>query len=118
MIFEGFVLGGLQQARQLGYPTANIDIEIDLEPGVYASWVTIEGQRYGAALMVGGDFGQEKSSKVEVHLIDLPDRDLYGMLIRVESLQKVSDMISVCGTDELLDKIRADIARIREILTL
>ena len=116
MIFEGQVIGGLQQARVLGYPTANIDAAVELESGVYASWVIIEGQRFGAALMVGGDFQNLPTPKVEVHILDFPKKDLYGLTIQVEALEKVSHMQSLSNQKELLKKIRNDLDKMRKIL--
>lgn len=116
MIISGRVIGGLQQARQLGYPTANVDVQVDLDRGVYAAWVSFGGQRHGAALMVGGDFGKDKHPKVEAHIIDMPHVDLYGQELSIECLQRVSNMKPLAMRDELLRKIKADLDTIKEIL--
>ena len=48
---EGVVIGGNRLGRTLGFPTANIDIagRNDLENGVYASEVDIDGKIYFSA---------------------------------------------------------------------
>lgn len=114
MMIEGRVITGLGEGRKLGFPTANLDTESDLEGGVYAALVIFRGKKYPAALMIGGDFGTDKKRKVEVHLLD-QDRELVGEELEVEVVQKVSDMKKVESPEALLAKVEDDISMIRKI---
>ena len=120
MQLRGLVIEGLGEGRKLGYPTANLDCDDkQLESGVYAARVLYKGQSYGAALAIGGDFGQDSRRKVEVHLLDLDPRTvLNGDELAVEVLEKVSEMRKVETLKELIEKIEEDIGEIRGILDI
>ena len=47
-----------QRGRELGYPTANLSPEVEgfiPADGVYAAWLVVDGQRYGAAVSIGNN---------------------------------------------------------------
>jgi riboflavin kinase / FMN adenylyltransferase len=71
--------------RRLGYPTANLAIETGLADGVYFGFADLQDWSGQPALVfVGtpttvGDTGR----RVEVHLLDIPDEDYYGLPLAV-----------------------------------
>lgn len=66
--------------RKLGYPTANLAIETDLQDGVYFGHADLaEFQDNPALIFVGVPTTMgDKVRRVEVHLLDIPDQDYYG----------------------------------------
>ena len=124
----GRVVPGVQRGRTLGIPTANLDPEADLvlKPGVYAAWAArvdaAPPLRLRAAVSIGTNptfaaEGQGASSAVivEAHLLDF-DGDLYGARLRLEFAARVRAQRSFPSADELVDEIRRDILRTRELL--
>lgn len=85
--FSGEVVRGDGRGEKLGFPTANLRVpaEKQLPPfGIYGAWAEMDGQRYAALLHLGPrpTIGQEKAS-VEAHLLDFPNRKLYGQKMTV-----------------------------------
>lgn len=126
------VHGAGRGGRDLGYPTANLDLpEYTAVPvdGVYAGWFTVTddgpvdgtivpGRRYPAAISVGTNptFGDTARS-VEAFVLD-ESADLYGRLAAVDFVDHVRDMEKFSSVDELLVAMGRDVARTREILEL
>jgi riboflavin kinase/FMN adenylyltransferase len=86
-VLRGSVIQGADRGKNLGFPTANLDIPSRALPrtGVYAVWVRIEGeQRWrAAAAHIGLNLTfDEKTKKLEVHLLEFSG-DLYGKTLEV-----------------------------------
>lgn len=116
----GTVVPGDQRGRQLGFPTANLEREGELlpPPGVYAVMCGGVGEklRPGVAnLGVRPTFGSRRFA-VEVHLLDC-DLDLYGQRLQLEFVQRLRPEQRFSGADELVARIRQDVAEARAILT-
>lgn len=114
------VVHGEQRGRELGYPTANLDPDIEgMLPldGVYAAWATVDGERYGAAVSIGNNptFEGVAQHQVEAHLLD-QKLDLYGKTIELEFVEYIRAMNRFDGVDALVAQLRADEKRIRGIL--
>jgi riboflavin kinase/FMN adenylyltransferase len=113
-VVHGFHRGG----RQLGFPTANLDIEEELLPktGVYA--VKVEGEgflRDGACNIGYNPTFHGPGITVEVHILDF-DGDLYGRRLRLYFVDRIRDERRFSHVDALLEAIRGDVSRCREIL--
>ncbi|GFH35398.1 bifunctional riboflavin kinase/FAD synthetase [Streptomyces pacificus] len=116
---EGVVVRGAQRGRELGYPTANVEtlphtaIPAD---GVYAGWLTADGERMPAAISVGTNpqfDGTERT--VEAYAIDRVGLDLYGLHVAVDFLAYVRGMARFESVEALLDAIATDVKRAREL---
>ncbi|GGT50194.1 bifunctional riboflavin kinase/FAD synthetase [Streptomyces purpureus] len=116
---EGVVVRGAQRGRELGFPTANVEtlphtaIPAD---GVYAGWLTADGERMPAAISVGTNpqfDGTERT--VEAYAIDRVGLDLYGMHVAVDFLAYVRGMEKFESIEALLEAIAADVKRCREL---
>ncbi|MGY1438354.1 bifunctional riboflavin kinase/FAD synthetase [Streptomyces reniochalinae] len=90
---EGIVVRGAQRGRDLGYPTANLDTLAHTAvpaDGVYAGWLTVEGEAMPAAISVGTNPQFEGTERtVEAYAIDRVDLDLYGMHVGVDFLDYI-----------------------------
>lgn len=114
------VVHGQQRGRQLGFPTANLDPDIEgLVPadGVYAGWLVVDGTRHPAAISIGNNptFEGVPERQVEAHAIDR-DFDLYGKTVEVEFVEFVRGMLKLGGMAELRTQIQADVQQVRQIL--
>jgi riboflavin kinase/FMN adenylyltransferase len=114
------VVHGEQRGRELGYPTANLDPDLEgMLPldGVYAAWAIVDGERFGAAVSIGNNptFDNVPQHQVEAHLLD-QRLDLYGRTITLEFVAYIRPMNRFDGVDALVAQLQADERRIREIL--
>ena len=118
-VITGFVVGGQQLGRQLGYPTANLSVPPDLavENGVWAARVTVNGTVYGALGYIGykPTVSDQHQRVLEVHLLDF-NGNLYGQPIRVELIRFVRAEERFDSTEKLLHQIDQDKQQIIKIL--
>ena len=119
----GIVEKGKQQGREIGFPTANLNIKKFLKPplGVYVTRLKIIDQKelensndwlpsisnIGTRPTVSGD-----SINLETHIIDLNNKDfdinLYGKRIRVELLEFLRSEKKFNSLSELKKQIEFD----------
>lgn len=116
---NGKVTFGQQLGRELGFPTANVNLNRFRAPltGVYAVWVDIEGieGRFKGAANVGvrPTIGDIEKPILEVHLLDF-DRQIYGQRISVEFVNKIRDEQQFTSLEHLSDSITDDVIMIKQ----
>ncbi len=113
----GRVVTGDQLGRQLGFPTANLDITgLILPPnGVYAANTVVNGKRYRAALNIGlrpTVAASQPKLRVEAHLLDFSG-DLYGAELEVEIGPRLREERRFGSVDELKNQVERDIQAVR-----
>ena len=112
---EGIVVRGDGRGRELGFPTANLDVPEGLlvpPDGVYAGW-TLDRR---AAVSIGTNphfEGVER--RVEAHLLDF-DEDLYGRRLVVEIWNPIREQRRFDSLEKLVAAIGDDVERAREAL--
>ena len=117
---SGIVVHGAARGRELGFPTANLTPESEgLIPadGVYAGWLTDAGTRYPAAISVGDNptFEGVAKKQVEAYVLDR-ELDLYDHVVDIEFVERIRGMVAFTNIPDLIDTIRNDVDRSREIL--
>lgn len=120
---RGVVVQGDQRGRELGFPTANVPTPVDAAApadGVYAGRLTRldTGETYPAAISVGTNptFDGERERRVESYVLDRDDLDLYGVEVEVAFLERLRGMVKFDGIEALVETMRDDVARARDIL--
>ena len=111
---EGIVVRGDGRGRELGFPTANLDVPAGLlvpPDGVYAGWA--RDRRAAISIGTNPHFdGVER--RVEAHLLDF-DGDLYGQRLVVEIWSSIREQRRFDSLEELVAAIerrrRADARR-------
>ena len=116
----GLVIHGEKRGREIGYPTANLEIAVNAtipSDGVYAGWLTVENNRWPAAISIGTNptFAGVRSRQVEAYALDKKDLDLYDKLAKVEFGWRLRDTIKFSGLDPLLAQMRIDCDKAREL---
>lgn len=113
---EGRVVGGEQRGRTLGFPTANLDVRLQILPpnGVYAVLVDrlVGG---GARALARGVMNvgvrptvtKAGDRTIEVHLFDVSE-DLYGQTLRVHLVRQLREERRFEGLEALQTQIRID----------
>jgi riboflavin kinase/FMN adenylyltransferase len=111
---EGIVVHGDHRGRELGFPTANLDLPAGLlvpPDGVYAGWT----RDRLAAISVGTNpqfDGVER--RVEAHLLDFDD-DLYDQRLVVEVWSWIRGQMRFDSIEALVDQIGADVDQVRDV---
>ncbi|MEP7161741.1 MAG: bifunctional riboflavin kinase/FAD synthetase [Dermatophilaceae bacterium] len=125
----GQVVHGDHRGRELGFPTANLERDVSgLVPsdGVYAGWLVRDElsdddplRRLPAAISIGTNPTFDGTSRrVEAYVLDRDDLDLYDAYVSVEFVERLRPTLRFDGIEALLETMRGDVARTREILDL
>ncbi|MGH1978787.1 bifunctional riboflavin kinase/FAD synthetase [Rothia sp. L_38] len=124
---SGEVVHGAARGRELGFPTANMDVDsVGLVPGdgVYAGWLIDEaGTRHPVAVSVGTNptFEGITTRQVEAHVIGRPeekveDFNLYGQHVTLEFVDYLRGMVAYTGVEALIEQMHADVEKAKTIL--
>ena len=112
----GTVLHGQKLARQLGTPTANIQLKRRRVPltGVYLVSVEIDGKTWPGVANIGvrPTVAGDGNAHLEVHLLDFAG-DLYGQRLTVAFHHKLRDEQRFASLEALKTAINADVAAAR-----
>ena len=115
----GRIVEGDKLGRQLGFPTANLDVtNLVLPPnGVYAASAKFNGRLYRVALNVGTrpTVAVGPQLRVEAHLLDFSG-DLYGAELEVEIGAKLRDERRFDSPTQLREQIARDLAAVRTLV--
>ncbi len=117
---RGTVVTGEARGRQLGFPTANLESEVELMPehGVYALRVRVDdGPPRPAVANIGmRPTFDGRVPTLEVHLIDHRE-DLYGRELCCAFVARIRGERRFDDVDALVSQIRADIETARRELS-
>ena len=122
---EGLVVHGDHRGRELGFPTANLDVGTRAAvpaDGVYAAWLWLDpygaaAQRLPAAVSVGTNptfDGVER--RVEAYVLDRDDLDLYGRKVAVDFVARLRGQVRFDGIEPLVAQMHVDVAAARALL--
>lgn len=112
---RGMVTHGVGRGHKIGFPTANVHAIDTLLPamGVYAGRAEVQGKTWPAAIHIGPNpTFSEQTLKVEVHLIDFSGT-LYGQPLEVDFINRLRDIQTFAGVDELKAQLRQDVLAAR-----
>ncbi len=116
---EGRVITGSGRGVELGFPTANLNIDPQQAlpaDGVYATWTYIDNQAHQSVTNIGKrptfDNGERT---VEVHILDHRG-DLYRQELKIDIIERLRGEKKFSTAEELKKQIAEDIKRARAIL--
>ena len=122
--FQGRVVRGRGLGRELGWPTANLQVDgRKFLPalGVYAAWAWVDGsdQPLAAVMNLGPQptVDPTSPSAVEVHLLDR-SMELEGRQLMVEPVQRLRGQQRFSGLEELSTQIGRDADQARSLLSV
>ena len=119
--YIGKVVSGNKIGRELGYRTANIEVEREFRlietSGVYATYVDYDGKEYKSMTYIGKKptINNDEIENIEVHLFDF-EGDLYDKEIKVRFVARVRGEQKFESLDALKKQLQIDEKNIREIL--
>tara|TARA_B100001063_G_scaffold247385_2_gene294054 strand:- start:27926 stop:28858 length:933 start_codon:yes stop_codon:yes gene_type:complete len=119
---NGVVVHGNKVGRELGYPTANIDLQnkYKLIPaeGIYAVKVRLKDESYNGMLNIGRrptiNSGNGEVS-IEVNIFDFK-KEIYGEKIQLELIERIRDEKKFDSKDELIAEMQKDQVKCERIL--
>ncbi len=116
---DGRVIVGSGRGTDIGFPTANIDIEpqqalpID---GVYATRALVDGRSYNSVTNIGNCPTFKKDEKtIEIHIVDY-EGDLYRSEIKIDIIDRLRGEKCFNSREALKDQISNDIGQAISIL--
>ncbi|HNY62216.1 MAG TPA: riboflavin kinase [Bacteroidales bacterium] len=114
--FSGIVIHGLKRGKEFGFPTANIlldQTDATIEPGVYATELTLDNEKHQGMLYVGTRPTLNLSKRsVEIHIFNF-NRSIYGIQIQFYVLKKIRGDQRFNSIEELIAQIENDQAAIK-----
>ncbi|MBI3331959.1 riboflavin kinase [Candidatus Peregrinibacteria bacterium] len=116
--FKAHVIAGSGRGRKLGVPTLNVNlaqVPSDLEDGIYACFVNVQGKKMQGALHMGPRPVFQDSRACEVHLIgellNDPPQD-----VEIEIVERLREIRDFPSAQALQEQMREDIDQARAIL--
>jgi riboflavin kinase/FMN adenylyltransferase len=116
---EGVVVSGARRGRELGYPTANVDVGRGVavpRDGVYAGWLIDGALTWPAAVSVGTNPQFDGTTRtVEAYALDRWDLDLYGHRVAVDFAEFIRGQQVFESVDGLVAQMAQDVAEAARI---
>jgi riboflavin kinase/FMN adenylyltransferase len=118
---EGRVVLGDQRGRQIGFPTANLNLDNQIlipSRGVYVAQVRVGDRIYDGVVNIGvkPTFGSDLNPSVEVHILEFA-QVIYDEWVQLSLLHRLRGEIRFSSVPELIYQIQQDIETARLIKT-
>lgn len=118
---DGTVVGGYQVGRKIGFPTANLNVDnpdkLIPADGVYAVWVTLDGNTYMGMLNIGKrptiDNGPDRT--IEVNILHFHS-DIYDKSIRLTFVKRTRPELKFNSVDKLIAQLHKDAEEVEALL--
>ena len=115
----GEVIKGFGRGEPMGFPTANIKSAPETiipGDGIYATWATVEGQRYMSATSIGIRPTFDASDRtIETFIMDFNGK-LYGKLLGLDFVSRIRNEVKFPSIEELKNQMSQDIEETKKIL--
>lgn len=117
---EGVVIKGEGRGKQIGFPTANIQVSPDLilpQKGVYVTRTVYKGMTYKSVTNIGSNptFKSGQDINIETNLFDF-DSNIYGEKLEIHFLKKIRDERKFPTVNELISQIKTDVDEARSYI--
>ncbi len=113
-IVTGKVIRGKREGSKIGFPTANINVAESVEPGIYVGFTQIPSLYPDKKLNSLFYIPEDDTRRVESHILDFPNTDLYGSEISVEIIHKLRGVLNFSDLEEAQEQIKKDELKARE----
>lgn len=106
--FWGKVKKGKGRGKDLGYPTANINLHKKIPEGVYLSFVKINKNQFPSLTFIGtAKTFNETKYQAESYLLDF-NGNLYGKFVSIKLLKKIRGNFKFKSVKSLILQIKKD----------
>ena len=120
---RGVVVQGQRRGRELGFPTANLDVPpgfVIPADGIYATWARVEGSERPrmSATSIGTrpTFDDGDNRTVEAFLLDFSE-DIYGRSVRLHFARRLRGEEKFDSVDALLARMDEDVRQTKALLS-
>lgn len=123
----GEVTKNKQNGIKLGYPTANIDFSDSSKIGLYLGYTSLikstdpqvihafYDHKLPSLVFIGKvEVFKDNNLRLESHILDFPEIELYGAEIEVELTEKLRDNIKFNSSAKLLEQMKKDEVKARK----
>ncbi len=108
MIFWGKVRKQNKRGRELGFPTANVNLNKNIPEGIYISKIKLENRIYPALTFIGkAKTFDEKKFQSETYILNF-NKNIYNKFISVQLLKKIRENKKFNSTEELISQMKKD----------
>lgn len=116
---NGTVVEGSKVGRQIGFPTANIEVDEDYKlipaNGVYAVKIKIEDNNYSGMLNIGTrPTIKEGDVTIEVNIFNF-NQEIYNKPIRIEFFEKIRNEVKFSELTELQQQLNHDKQKVLQL---
>ncbi|HBS91257.1 MAG TPA: bifunctional riboflavin kinase/FMN adenylyltransferase [Erysipelotrichaceae bacterium] len=116
--FGGIVVDGRKKGREIGFPTANLDIlpeYIVPKLGVYIALATLNQRQFLAMVNIGHNptFNTRSDVSVEAYLLDFNEM-IYGQRLELKFVHRIRSELKFSSIQELIEQMNEDYRYTRE----
>lgn len=116
--FSGIVVDGRKKGREIGFPTANLDIlpeYIVPRLGVYIAQATLGERHFLAMVNIGHNptFNTRTDVSVEAYLLDFNEM-IYGQRLELKFIHRIRSELKFSSIQELIEQMNEDYRYTRE----
>lgn len=110
---RGRVIHGYKIGKELGFPTANIDLEFPYiipREGVYLTKIHIDEEKYLSLTSIGTNptVTDDKTIKIETYILDF-NKNIYDNEIQIEFLEYMREQIKFDSKEGLIEQMDSDL---------
>lgn len=103
-----------QRGRELGFPTANVNLTQDIPEGIYISQTKIKHKKYPSLTFIGpAKTFNEKEVHAETYLLDF-SQNIYNQWISIELFTKIRNNQKFASAKDLINQMRQDEQKARK----
>jgi FAD synthase len=104
----GTVKKHLGRGRKLGFPTANIEIPLDLPEGIFVGYTKYKGKQLPSIIFIGPPITfKEIDKKAEIYILDF-DEDIYGEMLEAQAVLKLRNNEMFSSKEALIKQMKKD----------
>lgn len=106
--FWGKVKKDHQRGKELGFPTANINLTKNIPEGIYVAYAKLGKSIYPTLTFIGkAKTFNEQKLQAETFILDFK-QNIYGKWISIKLLKKIRDNKKFNSADELIKQMKID----------
>jgi riboflavin kinase/FMN adenylyltransferase len=112
--FSGIVIEGKKRGRDLGFPTANIEINQKIPSGIYISWTEIDKTQHPSLTFFGeAKTFNESLFQAETWILDFKE-NIYNKKITIQLLKKLRENQKFDSVENLVRQMKDDEKKARK----
>jgi riboflavin kinase / FMN adenylyltransferase len=117
----GTVIKGASLAKQLGFPTANINPHHEITPpsGIYAVKIIFDKNKYNGICYIGTKptlFKEVTRPHIEVHIFNF-NKKIYGKYLEIQFIKKIRDEKVFPSSFLLAKQVKKDILKVQRLFS-